>query len=122
MPGPALGELSSWQRVLVGLRAAFAGSPQIVVIDDLLDGLGGPAQQRKHPILLRSLLRSPSHSCGVLMSASDFESAMFADRVWSITGKRSLKLMAGGIRRARSSRFPTETGTRAGGSLGVGSP
>jgi hypothetical protein len=29
------------------------------------------------------------------MSASDMESAMFADRVWSITAKRSLKLMSG---------------------------
>jgi predicted ABC-type transport system involved in lysophospholipase L1 biosynthesis ATPase subunit len=119
--GRCWGELSSWQRVLVGLARAFAGSPQIVVIDDLLDGLGGTATEEASD-LLRSLIEESEPSCGVLMSASDIESAMFADRVWLITGKRSLKLMAGLHTEGKVVPFTDRDSTRAGGSLGVGTP
>lgn len=88
------GELSNWQRVLVGLARAFAGNPRLAVIDDLLDGLGGRATEEASD-LLRSLVEESEPRCGVLMSVSDIESAMFADRVWSITAKRSLKPMSG---------------------------
>jgi ABC-type lipoprotein export system ATPase subunit len=114
------GELSSWQRALVGLARAFAGRPQLIVIDGLLDGLGGPATEEASD-LLRSLIEESESSCGVLMSASDIESAMFADRVWSITGKRSLKLMAGPHRDGKVVPFPDRDRTRPRGSLGVGS-
>lgn len=120
MPGPVLGGLSSPQRVLVGLARAFAGSPQVVVIDDLLDGLGGSATEETSD-LLRSLIEESEPSCGVLMSTSDIESAMFADRVWSITGRHSLKLMAGRHTEGKIVPFPDRDGTRAGGSLGIGS-
>ncbi len=113
-------ELSNWQRALVGLARAFAGSPQVVVIDDLLDSLGGPATEDASD-LLRSLIETSEPRCGVLMSASDIESAMFADRVWGITGKRSLKLMAGQHTDGKVIPFPDRDSTRAGGSLGVGS-
>jgi putative ABC transport system ATP-binding protein len=118
--GRCWGELSSPQRVLVGLARAFAGSPQVVVIDDLLDGLGGSATEEASD-LLRSLIEESEPSCGVLMSATDIESAMFADRVWSITGKHSLKLMAGRHTEGKIVPFPDRDGTRAGGSLGIGS-
>jgi putative ABC transport system ATP-binding protein len=88
------GELSNWQRVLVGLARGFIGSPQLVVVDDLLDALGEPATEKVSD-LLRSLVEASEVRCGVLMSASDMESAMFADRVMSITGRGSLKLMSG---------------------------
>jgi predicted ABC-type transport system involved in lysophospholipase L1 biosynthesis ATPase subunit len=114
--GRRWGELSNWQRVLVGLARAFAGTPEIVVIDDLLDALGGRATEEASD-LLRSLIAGSERRCGVLMSASDIESAMFADRVWSITGKRSLKLMAGRHTEGKVLPFPG----RAGGPLGVGS-
>jgi ABC-type Mn2+/Zn2+ transport system ATPase subunit len=114
------GELSNWQRVLVGLARAFAGNPQIVVIDDLLDGLGGPATEDASD-LLRSLIEASEPQCGVLMSASNIESAMFADRVWSITGKHSLKLMAARHTEGNVVPFPDRDGPRVGGSLGVGS-
>jgi putative ABC transport system ATP-binding protein len=93
--GRCWGELSNWQRVLVGLARAFVGSPRLVVVDDLLDALGEPATEEASD-LLRSLVEDSEHECGVLMSASDMESAVYADRVWSITAKRSLKPMSGG--------------------------
>jgi predicted ABC-type transport system involved in lysophospholipase L1 biosynthesis ATPase subunit len=88
------GELSNWQRVLVGLARAFLGGPQLVVVDDLLDALGEPGTERVAG-LLRSLVEESQPRCGVLMSVSDVESAMFADRVLSITAKQSLKLLSG---------------------------
>jgi ABC-type lipoprotein export system ATPase subunit len=118
--GRRWGELSNWQRVLVGLARAFAGSPQVVVIDDLLDALGGPATEEASD-LLRSLIEASEPRCGVVMSATDIESAMFADRVWSITGKHTLKLMAGQLTEGKIVPFPDRDSARAGGSLTVGS-
>lgn len=117
--GRCWGELSDWQRVLVSLARAFAGSPQVVVIDDLLDALGGPATEEASD-LLRSLVEMSEPRCGVLMSASDMESAIFADRVWSFTGKRSLKLMAGQQTDGKVVPFPDRDRMRVGGSRGVG--
>ena len=88
------GELSNWQRVLIGFARAFAGSPQLVIVDDLLDALGEPATEQASD-LLRTLVEESKPRCGVLMSVSDIESAIFADRVLSITGKQSLKVLSG---------------------------
>jgi predicted ABC-type transport system involved in lysophospholipase L1 biosynthesis ATPase subunit len=118
--GRRWGDLSNWQRVLVSLARAFAGSPRVVVIDDLLDGLGGSGTEEASD-LLRSLIDASRPRCGVLMSASDVESAMYADWVWSITGKRSLKLMAALRTDGKVVPFPDRDSTRAGGTLGVGS-
>lgn len=114
------GELSNWQRVLVGLARGFAGSPQLVVIDDLLDVRGARATEEAAD-LLRSLVEESKPRCGVLMSVSDLESAMFADRVWSITSKRSLKLMAGQQTDGKVIPFPEGDRTSVGGSRDVGS-
>lgn len=92
--GRRWGDLSNGQRVLVGLARAFAGSPRIVVIDDLLDALGSRATEQVSD-LLRSLVEESEPRCGVLMSASDGESAMFADHVWSLTRKGTLKALGG---------------------------
>lgn len=116
--GRRWGDLSNWQRVLVGLARAFAGSPRVVVIDDLLDALGGRAAQEASD-LLRSLVEA-ERGCGVLMSASDMESAVFADRVLSFTREGALKQMSG--RAAGEGHvipFPTQGQSR--GSRGVGS-
>jgi ABC-type nitrate/sulfonate/bicarbonate transport system ATPase subunit len=88
------GELSDWQRVLAGLARGFIGSPKLVVIDDLLDALREPATEEASD-LLRSLVEGSRPRCGVLMSVSDIESAMYADRVLSITGKHSLRVLSG---------------------------
>jgi putative ABC transport system ATP-binding protein len=92
--GRKWGELSNWQRVLVGLARGFASNPELVIVDDLLDALGGRATEEASD-LLRSLTEESKPRCGVLMSASDTESALFADRMWSITRKGTLKLMSG---------------------------
>ena len=92
--GRRWGELSNRQRVLVGLARGFIGTPKVVVVDDLLDALGEPATETASD-LLRSLVEESQPRCGVLMSVSDVESAMFADRVLSITGKGSLKPISG---------------------------
>jgi len=92
--GRRWGELSNWQRVLVGLARASAGSPQVVVIDDLLDALGSRATEEVSD-LLRSLVEESEPRCGVLMSVSDIESAIFADQVWSLSRKGALKQLAG---------------------------
>lgn len=92
--GRRWGELSNWQRVLVGLARAFAGDPRLVVIDDLLDALGSKATEEASD-LLRSLVEDSAASCAVLMSASDAESAVFADRVWSLTRDGALKPVFG---------------------------
>jgi ABC-type lipoprotein export system ATPase subunit len=76
-------ELSRFERVLVGYAQAFAGAPWLVVIDDLLDGLGEP-RTKEASDLLRSLIEETGRSWGVLMSASDRESALYADRVWAL--------------------------------------
>ncbi len=117
--GRRWGELSNWQRVLVGLARAFVGSPQVVIIDDLLDALGGRATEEASG-LLRSLMEACESRCGVLMSVSDVESALYADRVWSITAKRRLKLMAGRQTDGKVIPLPDRDGTRSGGSFGIG--
>jgi ABC-type lipoprotein export system ATPase subunit len=118
--GRRWGELSNWQRVLVGLARGFAGGPRVVVMDDLLDALGGSATQEASD-LLRALVEASEPRCAVLMSTSDLESAIFADRVWSITGKRSLKLMAGRQTDGKIIPFPDGDRTTVGGSRRVGS-
>jgi predicted ABC-type transport system involved in lysophospholipase L1 biosynthesis ATPase subunit len=88
------GELSNSQRVLVGLARGFAGDPKLVIVDDLLDALGArPTEETSD--LVRSLIEESNSDCAVLMSASDTESALFADRVFSITSKGKLKLLSG---------------------------
>jgi lipoprotein-releasing system ATP-binding protein len=87
-------DLSSHQRVRVGLARAFAGSPRIVIVDDLLDALRSRETEEAFD-LLRSLVEESEPPCGVIMSASDMESAVFADRVWSLTGKGRLQALAG---------------------------
>jgi predicted ABC-type transport system involved in lysophospholipase L1 biosynthesis ATPase subunit len=92
--GRRWGELSNAERALAGLARAFAGSPDLVIIDDLLNGLSGRITEEVSD-LLRSLVEESERPSAVLMSASDMESAMFANRVWSFTRKGTLKLMAG---------------------------
>ncbi len=71
-------DLSNWERVLVALARGIVGSPKLLVIDDVMDGLG-MRRTREAGELLCSLVRELG--CGVLMSASDLESVLIADRV-----------------------------------------
>jgi putative ABC transport system ATP-binding protein len=104
-------DLSNRQRVLVGLARAFVGKPKLVVIDDLLDALGSRGTEEVSD-LLRSLLEGSEPRCAVLMSASDMESAMFADRVWSLSRKGALKGISGQLRGdGEIIEFPGEANT-----------
>jgi predicted ABC-type transport system involved in lysophospholipase L1 biosynthesis ATPase subunit len=80
-------ELSPWEQVRVGLARGFVLTPKLLVVDDLLDGLGSEATTQASR-LLRSLIAETASSSGVLMSTSDRASAVFADRVWSLRGGR----------------------------------
>ncbi len=88
------GDLSPWQQVLVGFAQGFAASPKVVVIDDLLDALGSRATEEASD-LLRALIGESESRCGVVMSASDLDSAIFADRVWSLRRGGTLTLTTG---------------------------
>lgn len=87
--GQRWGELSNWERMLVGFARAHASRPSVVLIDDVLDGFG---MLRTHEAgeLLRSLVEELD--CGVLMSATGMEATLVADSVWSF-GKGRLKPM-----------------------------
>jgi ABC-type nitrate/sulfonate/bicarbonate transport system ATPase subunit len=83
-------DLSSWERVLVGLASAVLARPRLLVVDDLLDALGATRTQEAGD-LLRSLVQE--FGFGVLLSVSDFEAALLANRVLTFQ-QRKLKLMS----------------------------
>jgi ABC-type lipoprotein export system ATPase subunit len=79
-------DLPRFEQVLVGLAQGFAlKHPRLVVIDDLLDALGEPSTKQAAD-LLRRLIAEADHRCGVLMSVSNRESSMYAERVWALEG------------------------------------
>ncbi len=84
-------DLSNWERVLVALARGIAPAPRLMVIDDLLDGLG-MNRTRDVSDLLSSVIAELG--CGVLLSVSDVEAALEADRVFSFE-RAKLKLIAG---------------------------
>ncbi len=83
-------ELSNWERVLVAFARGMIGEPRLMVVDDVVDGLG-MRRTREAGEMLGSLVRELG--CGVLMSVSDLEAALVADRVWSFE-RGGLKLMS----------------------------
>ncbi len=107
--GRRLASLSIWQRVLVGFAQAFAGAPQLIVIDDLLDGLGRPHTQAASD-LLRSLMDASDPRPIVLMGVSDSGSALFADRTWRLTRKGTLSEWTGERSRGNVLPFPQADG------------
>jgi predicted ABC-type transport system involved in lysophospholipase L1 biosynthesis ATPase subunit len=84
-------DLSNWERVLVALARGIVGRPKLMLIDDLLDGLG-PWRTQEAADLLTSLV--DELGCGVLMSVSDMEGALAADRVFTFEQSR-LRMIAG---------------------------
>jgi putative ABC transport system ATP-binding protein len=112
-------DLSHRQQVLVGLARAFAGSPRLVVIDDLLNGLGGRATEEAID-LLRSLIKESEHPSGVLLSVSEMESTVFADRVLSIY-KGAVEPMTG-LQENDADVIPFPRQDEQQGSRGVGFP
>jgi ABC-type cobalamin/Fe3+-siderophores transport system ATPase subunit len=85
-------DLSDGERVRVGFARAIVGAPRLMVLDGSLDRLGMRATQEAGD-LLRSLVAESSCGCGVLLSASDMEAALVADRVW-VFERCGLRLMS----------------------------
>lgn len=83
-------ELSNWERVLVGFARGAVGKPKLMILDDIGDGLG-MRRTREAGELLQGLVAELG--CGVLMSASDLEATLIADRVWAFDRGR-LTLMS----------------------------
>lgn len=81
-------ELSDWERVLVGLARGIVCRPRLLVVDSVIDGLGMRRTREAGELLLAL---AAELECGVLMSSSDLEAALIADRVWSLErGRLSL--------------------------------
>lgn len=81
-------ELSDWQRVHVELAQAIAPRPRLLLVDDLLDGLGLGKVEEANKLLLRL---AQEIGCGVLMVASDHASVLLSDRIWQLDhGKLAL--------------------------------
>jgi ABC-type multidrug transport system ATPase subunit len=85
-------DLSLGQQTLVGIARGFAKHPRLLVMDELLDGLGTDASDEALGLLHE--LANSNPPCGVLLSASSMEPVTLADRVWSIH-KQGLKLETG---------------------------
>jgi predicted ABC-type transport system involved in lysophospholipase L1 biosynthesis ATPase subunit len=96
-------ELSNWERLLVALARGIVSSPKLLVVDDLMDGFG-IGRTREAGELLLALVGELG--CGVLMSCSDLEAALVADRVWSLEGGRLSLLVEQGAELAEVIDFP----------------
>jgi predicted ABC-type transport system involved in lysophospholipase L1 biosynthesis ATPase subunit len=83
-------DLSNWERVLVGFARGFACRPRLMVVDDVIDGFGMSKTREAGELLLSF---AEETGCGVLMSASDVEPALVADRMWGFE-REQLKLMS----------------------------
>jgi predicted ABC-type transport system involved in lysophospholipase L1 biosynthesis ATPase subunit len=96
-------ELSNWERLLVGLARGIASSPKLLVVDDLMDGFGINRTREAGELVLALV---GELGCGVLMSCSDLEAALIADRVWSLERGRLSLLSEQGSELAEVIDFP----------------
>jgi predicted ABC-type transport system involved in lysophospholipase L1 biosynthesis ATPase subunit len=78
-------ELSDWERVLVGLARGIVCEPRLLVFDSVIDGLGMRRTREAGELLLTL---AAELGWGVLMSCTDLEAALVADRVWSLESGR----------------------------------
>lgn len=101
--GQRWAELSNWERLQVGLARGIAGAPKLLVVDDLMDGFG-MSRTREAGELLLALVGELG--CGVLMSCTDLEAALIADRVWSLERRRLSLLSEQTVTQAEIIEFP----------------
>jgi putative ABC transport system ATP-binding protein len=83
-------DLSSWQRVLVEFAQAIVVKPRVLLVDDVVDGLGLGKKQAAMELLQGF---AKDLGCGVLMAVSDHAAALKSIRVSQLSGGH-LKLMA----------------------------
>jgi putative ABC transport system ATP-binding protein len=82
-------ELSDWQRVLVEFAQAIVRCPRLLLVDDVVDGMGFD-QKRAAMDLMQGFARD--RGCGVLMAVSDHAAALRSATVWQLSRTR-LELM-----------------------------
>jgi ABC-type lipoprotein export system ATPase subunit len=82
-------ELSDWQRVLVEFAQAIVRRPKLLLVDDVVDGMGF---DQKHAAM--DLLEgfAKDRRCGVLMAVSDHAAALRSATVWQLSHAK-LELM-----------------------------
>jgi putative ABC transport system ATP-binding protein len=78
-------ELSDWERAHVEIAQAIAGGPRLLLIDDVIDGLG-MRETEELARLVRTL--AEDLRMGVLMAVSDLEAALCSHRVVSLAAGR----------------------------------
>jgi putative ABC transport system ATP-binding protein len=78
-------ELSDWERALVEIAQGIAGSPSLLLVDDVTDALG-IRETDEVTALLRTLTRDSPLS--VLMAASDAEATLWSDRIMILAAGR----------------------------------
>jgi predicted ABC-type transport system involved in lysophospholipase L1 biosynthesis ATPase subunit len=96
-------ELSDWERVLVAVARGIACRPRLLVLDSVVDGLGVRRTREAGELLLAL---TAELECGVLMSSSDLEAALIADRVWSLERGRLGVLSEQPVTQAEVIEFP----------------
>lgn len=83
--GSRWADLSRWEQLIASLAIGLAGGPDLLLIDDLLDGLDHTHTQDAGRLLREIALKA---DCAVLIAVDDPEAALCADRVWSFRGGR----------------------------------
>ncbi len=96
-------ELSDWERVLVGFARGVVCKPRLLVVDSMSDGLGMRHTREAGELLLAL---AGELGCGVLMSCTDLESALIADRVWALESRRLSLLSEQTVTQAEIIEFP----------------
>jgi ABC-type cobalamin/Fe3+-siderophores transport system ATPase subunit len=82
-------ELSRWEQICVSLARGIVCEPRLLLIDDLLDGLGTKRTLEAGALLRRVVMEV---GCGILLTVSDVEAAMLADRVLCLQRGRLRKI------------------------------
>ncbi len=82
-------ELSDWQRVLVEFAQAIVRRPKLLLVDDVVDGMGLD-QKRAAMDLMEGFAKD--RRCGVLMAVSDHAAALRSATVWRLSHTK-LELM-----------------------------
>jgi ABC-type lipoprotein export system ATPase subunit len=96
-------ELSDWERVLVGFARGIVCEPQLLMLDSVIDGLGMRRLREAGELLLAL---ASELGCSVLMSCTDLEAALIADRVWSLERGRLSLLSEQAVTEAEIIEFP----------------
>ena len=87
----------------MGLARGIVCEPRLLVLDGVTDGLGMGRVREAGELLLAF---AGELGCGVLMSCTDLEAALIADRVWSLERGRLSLLSEHEITEAEIIEFP----------------